>query len=75
VSVTSDVLPEAGPGLATTAERQAVTGQAGAVPGKEWVIVTRNLQRHYDMGGEIIRALRGATLAIRRNEYLQLVIT
>ena len=73
MSATSDVLPDSGPGLATTAERQAVTSQAGAVPGKEWVIVTRNLQRHYDMGGEVIRALRGATLAIRRNEYVAIM--
>ena len=73
MSATSDVLPDSGPGLATTAERHAVTSQAGAVPGKEWVIVTRNLQRHYDMGGEVIRALRGATLAIRRNEYVAIM--
>jgi putative ABC transport system ATP-binding protein len=73
VSATSDVLNTAETGLATTAERQAVTGQLGAVPGHEWVIVTRGLQRHYDMGGEIIRALRGATLAIRRNEYVAIM--
>ena len=73
MSATSDVLPDSGPGLATTAERHAVTSQAGAVPGKEWVIVTRGLQRHYDMGGEVIRALRGATLAIRRNEYVAIM--
>jgi len=60
-------LPE--PGSSTTAERRAVTAQAGVVPGKDWVIVTRGLTRQYDMGGEIVRALRGVDLAVRRNEY------
>ncbi len=74
MSVTSDVLREGGvPDLATTAEREAVIGHAGVTPGKEWVIVTRNLHRHYDMGGEIIRALRGASMAIRRNEYVAIM--
>ena len=60
-------------GLSTTAERQAVTGIAGAAPGKEWVIVTRGLKREYDMGGEVVRALRGVDLAIRRNEYVAIM--
>ncbi len=59
--------------LSTTAERQAVVSQPGATPGKEWVIVTRGIKRHYDMGGEIVRALRGADFAIRRNEYVAIM--
>jgi putative ABC transport system ATP-binding protein len=55
--------------ISTTAERQAVVRSAGDAPDKEWVIVTRGLKREYDMGGEIVRALRGVDLAIRRNEY------
>jgi len=60
-------------GISTTAERQAVTSAAGAAPGKEWVIVSRGLKREYDMGGEIVRALRGVELAIRRNEYVAIM--
>jgi putative ABC transport system ATP-binding protein len=57
-------------GFTTTAERRAVTAEMGAAPGAEWVIVTRGLKREYDMGGEIVRALRGVDVAIRRNEYV-----
>jgi putative ABC transport system ATP-binding protein len=56
-----------------TAERQAVVAQAGATPGKEWVIVTRGITRDYDMGGEVVHALRGVDLAIRRNEYVAIM--
>jgi len=61
------------PGLSTTAERQAVTGVAGAAPSKEWVIVTRGITRDYDMGGEVVHALRGVDIAIRRNEYVAIM--
>ena len=60
-------------GLSVTAERLAVTTERGAAPGKDWVIVTRGLKREYDMGGEIVRALRGVDLAIRRNEYVAIM--
>ena len=60
-------------GLSTTGERQAVTTAAGAAPDQDWVIVTRQLKRQYDMGGEIVRALRGVDLAIRRNEYVAIM--
>ena len=59
--------------LNITAERQAVVASAGAAPGREWVIVTRGLKREYDMGGEIVRALRGVDLAVRRNEYVAIM--
>ncbi|MBA3467911.1 MAG: ABC transporter ATP-binding protein [Gemmatimonadaceae bacterium] len=59
--------------LSTTAERQAVTNVPGAAPDKDWVIVTRGLKREYDMGGEIVRALRGVDVAIRRNEYVAIM--
>jgi putative ABC transport system ATP-binding protein len=61
------------PDVSTTAERQAVTQSVGATPGKDWVIVTRGLKREYDMGGEVVRALRGVDLAVRRNEYLAIM--
>ena len=59
--------------LSTTAERQAVAAETGAAPDKEWVIVTRGLKRDYDMGGEVVRALRGVDIAIGRNEYVAIM--
>jgi putative ABC transport system ATP-binding protein len=58
--------------LHTTAERQVVVAQEGA-PDKRWVIVTRGIKREYDMGGEVVRALRGVDLAIGRNEYVAIM--
>ncbi len=40
---------------------------------RDAVIVTRNLQRDYDMGGEIVHALRGADLTIRKNEFVAIM--
>jgi putative ABC transport system ATP-binding protein len=65
---TTDEVP-----LSTTAERQVVLTEAGAAPEKDWVIVTRGLKRDYDMGGEIVHALRGVDIAIRRNEYVAIM--
>src|SRR5215210_3649812 len=59
--------------LSHTAERQIVTQQSGMAPDKDWVIVTRGIKREYDMGGEVIRALRGVDIAIRRNEYVAIM--
>jgi putative ABC transport system ATP-binding protein len=59
--------------LSSTAERAVVVSQAGNAPESKWVIVTRGIQRHYDMGGEIVRALRGVDVAIARNEYVAIM--
>ena len=59
--------------LGMTAERQAVVAEHGQAPGKDWVIVTRGIKREYDMGGEVVRALRGVDLAIQRNEYVAIM--
>ena len=37
------------------------------------IIRVRSLERHYDMGGEVVHALRGVTLDIRRNEYVAIM--
>jgi putative ABC transport system ATP-binding protein len=37
------------------------------------LIRIRDLERRYDMGGEVIHALRGVSLAIRRNEYVAIM--
>ena len=59
--------------LGETAERQVVVGTAGSTPDPKWIIVTRGVKREYDMGGEIVRALRGIDLAIGRNEYVAIM--
>jgi putative ABC transport system ATP-binding protein len=56
--------------LGDTAERMAML--PGDVP-RDAVIVTRNLQREYDMGGEIVRALAGVDVTIRRNEFVAIM--
>ncbi|HET7631490.1 MAG TPA: ATP-binding cassette domain-containing protein, partial [Gemmatimonadaceae bacterium] len=60
-------------GVSSTAERAIVVSSTGAAPASQWVIVTRGIQRHYDMGGEIVRALRGVDIAIARNEYVAIM--
>jgi putative ABC transport system ATP-binding protein len=40
---------------------------------RDAVIVTRNLQRDYDMGGEIVHALRGVDVIIRKNEFVAIM--
>ena len=59
--------------ISSTAEREVVVGNQGVAPGREWVIVTRGIRRDYDMGGEVVHALRGVDLAIRRNEYVAIM--
>ncbi len=56
--------------LHDTGERMAML--PADVP-RDAVIVTRDLQREYDMGGEIVRALRGVDLTIRRNEFVAIM--
>ena len=59
--------------LTETAERRAIVGAPGSTPDPKWVIVTRGIKREYDMGGEVVRALRGIDLAIARNEYVAIM--
>jgi len=44
--------------------------RTGDTPLPDIVILTHKLTRDYDMGSEIVRALRGVDLQIRRNEYV-----
>ncbi len=53
--------------------RHADVGKPGETPDPRWVILTRGIKREYDMGGEIVRALRGVDLAIARNEYVAIM--
>jgi putative ABC transport system ATP-binding protein len=61
------------PAMGTTAERRIVVEASGAEPDKRWIIVTRGIKREYDMGGEVVRALRGVDVAIGRNEYVAIM--
>jgi putative ABC transport system ATP-binding protein len=56
--------------IADTAERMAMLPPD--VP-RDAVIVTRNLQRDYDMGGEVVHALRGVNVTIRKNEFVAIM--
>ena len=53
--------------MMNTEERMAML--PADVP-RDAVIVTRNLSREYDMGGEIVRALQGVDITIRKNEFV-----
>jgi putative ABC transport system ATP-binding protein len=56
--------------IADTAERMAMLPPD--VP-RDAVIVTRNLQRDYDMGGEVVHALCGVNVTIRKNEFVAIM--
>jgi putative ABC transport system ATP-binding protein len=56
--------------LSDTAERMAML--PSDIPA-DAVIVTRQLQRDYDMGGEVVHALRGVDLVIRKNEFVAIM--
>ena len=40
---------------------------------RDALIVTRNLHRDYDIGGEVVHALRGVDLTIRKNEFVAIM--
>jgi putative ABC transport system ATP-binding protein len=47
--------------------------EAGPETGGDAIIETRNLQKHYVLGAETVRALRGVDLTINRNEYVAIM--
>ncbi len=53
-----------------TGERMALL--PSDVP-RDAVIVTRNLTREYHMGGEVVHALAGVDITIRRNEFVSIM--
>ncbi len=44
--------------------------RTGDTPLPEIIILTHKLTREYDMGGEVVRALRGVSVQIKKNEYV-----
>ena len=51
----------------------AVDFRAGDTPLPDVVILTHNLAREYEIGTEVVRALRGVDIQIRRNEFVAIM--
>jgi len=52
---------------------EAMTFRTGDTPLPDIVILTHKLTRDYDMGGEVVHALRGVEIQIRKNEYVAIM--
>jgi len=52
---------------------QPMTFRTGDTPLPDIVILTHKLARDYDMGGEVVHALRGVDIQIRRNEFVAIM--
>ncbi|HZI23240.1 MAG TPA: ABC transporter ATP-binding protein [Gemmatimonadales bacterium] len=52
---------------------QPTTFRTGDTPLPDVVILTHKLTRDYDMGGEVVHALRGVEIQIRRNEFVAIM--
>ena len=49
---------------------QAMTFRTGDTPTPDIVILTHNLAREYHMGAEVVHALRGVDIQIKKNEFV-----
>jgi putative ABC transport system ATP-binding protein len=52
---------------------QPTTFRTGDTPLPDTVILTHKLTRNYDMGGEVVHALRGVEIQMRRNEFVAIM--
>ncbi len=52
---------------------QAMPFNTGDTPLPEIVILAHNLQRDYELGAEVVRALRGVDFQIKRNEFVAIM--
>jgi putative ABC transport system ATP-binding protein len=52
---------------------ETMTFRTGDTPLPDIVILTHKLARDYDMGGEVVRALRGVDIQIPRNEFVAIM--
>ena len=50
-----------------------MTFHTGDTPQPDVVILTHHLARDYDMGGEVVHALRGIDMQIKRNEFVAIM--
>ncbi|HWC74600.1 MAG TPA: ABC transporter ATP-binding protein [Gemmatimonadales bacterium] len=49
---------------------QAMTFRTGDIPTPDIVILTHHLTREYQMGAEVVHALRGVDIQIKKNEFV-----
>src|SRR5438045_9188377 len=49
---------------------QALTFRTGDTPTPDTVILTHHLTREYQMGAEVVHALRGVDIEIKKNEFV-----
>jgi putative ABC transport system ATP-binding protein len=49
---------------------QTLTHRTGETPSPDTVILTHKLTREYHMGAEVVHALRGVDIQIKKNEYV-----
>ena len=52
-----------------SAAPQPIDFRTGDIPTPDVIILTHKITREYEMGTEIVRALRGVSIQIRRNEF------
>ena len=52
---------------------QAMTFRTGDTPTPDIVILTHNLAREYQMGAEVVHALRGVDIQIKKNEFVAIM--
>jgi putative ABC transport system ATP-binding protein len=52
---------------------ELATFRTGDTPLPDVVILTHKLSRDYDMGGEVVHALRGVNIQIKRNEFVAIM--
>jgi putative ABC transport system ATP-binding protein len=52
---------------------QSTTFHTGDTPLPDVLILTHKLTREYDIGGEVVRALRGVDIQIRKNEFVAIM--
>ena len=52
---------------------QAMTFRTGDTPTPDIVILTHNLTREYQMGAEVVHALRGVDIQIKKNEFVAIM--
>jgi putative ABC transport system ATP-binding protein len=51
----------------------AMTFRTGDTPTPDIVILTHNLTREYHMGAEVVHALRGVEIQIKKNEFVAIM--
>jgi putative ABC transport system ATP-binding protein len=56
-----------------TGAAQSMEFRTGDIPTPDIVILTHKLARHYELGAEVVRALNGVDIQIRKNEFVAIM--